>query len=174
MGVGRQQGWGLGHRALALKSYVMFCSVLSFIDFINSQYDKKALLVHDHLPDTPSTKIHPCWCVFVFSVFLSPSTHAEHENTPSLGCFCVQHLSFTPNMCQTWNDTIVGVFSCSASFLYPRHMPNMKWHPTMGVISCLVSFLHHTTHAEQENALSLVFFCVRHFSYPSYEFERAL
>jgi len=68
-----------------------------------------------HPRNTPNTKIHPCWCRFTFGMFPLPY-----------------------NTCQTRNNTLVGVVSCSASLLWPP------------------------THDEHERTPSLVFFQVQH------------
>jgi len=109
-----------------------------------------------------NTKVHPCWCTFVFCVvpspystrrtrkdtnegvfscsalFFRPTPHAEREKTPSLVSFRVRRCSSPYTTCRMRKDTLVGVFSCSALFLCP------------------------TPHAEHEETPTRVSFRVRH------------
>jgi hypothetical protein len=74
-------------------------------------------------------------CSFIFFVLAtrpnrrpphrSPSTHAEHENTPSF-VFCV--ISLPSTHAERNLDTLVGAFWCLASFLNLQHTPSTKRH----------------------------------------------
>jgi len=79
-------------------------------------------------------KTHPTWCVFVLSIFPTPPTHAEHEETSSM----------------------VSVHAWRL-FLVHRRKPNMKRHQRW----CLfVLGVFHTqlTHAEHEKTPALGLF----------------
>ena len=93
------------------------------------------------IPHMPSTQPHPRWCDFVFGIL---SLHA----TP-------------PQICRAQQDTIVGVFSCSASFFHPPHMPNAKMHPRWCRFMFGVCPSSSTTHQAQKCTLVGVF-CVQH------------
>ena len=84
--------------------------------------------------DTPNTKPHPRWCVFVFGIIPAPPMHAEHENRSMLVYFCV------------W-------------YALP-HTLNTKAHPCWCVFMFSV-IPAPPMHAKHENRSMLVYFCVQ-------------
>jgi len=101
--------------------------------------------------------------VFLCSVsFLRPTTHAEHETTPSLVWFRVRHRSFAlRHMPSTkrnprWCLVVFGVIPL------PSNTRRTRKNTNEGVFSCSALFFRPTTHAEHEITPSLVWFRVRH------------
>jgi hypothetical protein len=65
------------------------------------------------------------------------------------------------NICRAQNYTNNGVFWCSMFSYALPHTPNMKKNTLVGVFSCLASFLNLTTHAKHKMTPSLVLFHAR-------------
>ncbi len=121
------------------------------------------------------------------STFSTKTSHIRQtQSNTFIGVFLWSACFLCPTTCRMRNHTLVGVISCSASFLHstthaehettpsfmvsvfpmPYYMCQTRNHTPIGVISCLASFLHPITHAEHKTTPSLVSFHARILLYP--------